>query len=329
MLGGVVRDARPRYAHLVQERPMALLYKADPVRGKEWARIMAERAPDIPFRLWPEVGDPAEIRYIAAWVPPPDLGHAYPNLEVLFSVGAGVDQFDLASLPERVPLVRMIEPGIVGSMVEYVAMAVLMLHRDLVAYVAQQRERVWREIRVRPPGGRRVGVLGLGELGTAVLDRLGAFGFRRAGWSRSRRDLPGVDCFAGAAELPAFLAQTDILVCLLPLTAATRGILDRRLFAALPQGASLVNVGRGPHLVEADLIEALDSGRLSAAVLDVATPEPLPGDSALWRHPRILLTPHIASMTQPETAVDVLLANIRRHQAGQNLVGLVDRSSGY
>ena len=308
---------------------MTVLYKANMVRGAEWARFFAERAPHLPFRLWPDIRDPAEVRYLVAWVPPDDIAATFPNLELVFSVGAGVDQFDATKLPPHIPLVRMLEPGIAETMVEYVTMAVLALHRDLLHFISQQKQQVWREIRITPAKRRRVGVMGLGQLGQAVLERLEAFGFPRLGWNRSPREIEGVTYYAGIDTLPDFLAQTDILVCLLPLTDETRGILNADLFARLPRGASLVNVGRGPHLVEADVLAALDSGVLSGAVLDVTDPEPLPAGHPFWSHPRILLTPHNASMTTPDTAVDYVLDVIARHRRGEDLPGLVDRSRGY
>ncbi|NMJ43380.1 glyoxylate/hydroxypyruvate reductase A [Roseomonas sp. JC162] len=308
---------------------MAFLYKADPVLGREWARLFAERRPDLPFHIWPETGDPAAIRYMAAWVPQPDVATRFPNLQVMFSTGAGVDQFDLSLLPPGVPLVRMIEPGIIDAMVEYATMAVLAIHRDMPDYLNHQKEGAWRKIRVRRAATRRVGILGLGELGRAVLTALAPFGFALSGWSRSPRRLPGVTCHAGSDALPAFLNGCDILVCLLPLTAETRGILNRDRFAMLPRGAALVNTGRGGHLVQDDLLEALEAGHLSSAILDVTDPEPLPPDHPFWRHPRIWLTPHIASMTQPETAVEAVLANLERHERGAPLLGLVDPARGY
>ncbi|WP_128927401.1 2-hydroxyacid dehydrogenase [Bradyrhizobium guangxiense] len=308
---------------------MTVLYKANMVRGAEWATFFAERAPDVPFRLWPDIGEPADIRYLVAWVPPEDIATTFPNLELVFSVGAGVDQFDTTKVPAHIPLVRMLEPGIAETMVEYVTMAVLALHRDLLHLINQQKEQVWREIRITPAKRRRVGVMGLGQLGQAVLDRLKAFGFPLLGWNRSPREIDGVTCYAGADALPEFLAQADILVCLLPLTDETRGILNADLFARLPRGAGLVNVGRGPHLVEADFLAALANGALSGAVLDVTDPEPLPSGHPFWSHPRILLTPHNASMTTPDTAVDFVLDVIARHRRGEELPGLVDRTRGY
>ncbi|BCG02145.1 glyoxylate/hydroxypyruvate reductase A (plasmid) [Paraburkholderia sp. PGU19] len=308
---------------------MTLLYKADPERGKLWAQHFAQKAPEIPFRLWPDVGDPAAVRYLAAWQPPDDPARTLPNLEVIFSVGAGIDQFDLSRVPPHIAVVRMIEPGIVEGMVEYVTQAVLTIHRDLFDYVLQQRQRVWREMPVRAASTRRVGVLGLGMLGTAVLERLRLFGFPCAGWSRSEHRLEGVECFAGVQALDAFLARTDVLVCLLPLTDATRGLLDKRLFGKLPKGASFVNVGRGAQVDQQDLLDALDSGQLQNAILDVTDPEPLPDSHPFWTHPRVRITPHIASATRPEGAVDVVLENIRRWRDGVPMVGEIDRSRGY
>ena len=308
---------------------MAILYKANAVRGQEWAHLFAARAPELPFRLWPDVGDPAEVRYLAVWAPPENIGATFRNLELVFSVGAGVDQLDFSQLPSQVPLVRMLEPGIAEGMVEYVTMAVLALHRDLLPFIAQQRAQTWREIRITPAAKRRVAIMGLGLLGQAVLDRLKHFGFPLAGWNRSPRAIEGVSCYAGTQALPEFLARADILVCLLPLTDETRGILNAGLFDAMPHGARLVNVGRGGHLVETDLLDALERGVLSNAVLDVAEQEPLPAGHPFWIHPKILLTPHIASMTTPETAVEFVLDVIARHRRGETLPGLVDRQRGY
>jgi glyoxylate/hydroxypyruvate reductase A len=309
-------------------RPV-FLYKADAQRGQQWAEIFRREAPEFDFKLWPDIGDAHAVRYLAAWVPPDDLATRFPNLELLFSTGAGVDQFDFAALPPMLPVDRMVEPGIVQGMVEYVTHAILDLHRDMPAYRRSQQRRQWQPIPVRTAAECRVGVLGLGSLGQAVLAQLVALGFDAAGWSRSRHDVPGVRCYAGEGELATFLSRTQVLVCLLPLTDATRGLLNAALFDMLPRGASLVHVGRGPQLVTADLRHALDAGQLAEAVLDVTDPEPLPEADPLWSHPRVRITPHIASMTQPQSSAHVVIDNLRRHARAEAPVGLVDRVRGY
>lgn len=308
---------------------MTILYKSDAARGAVWARLHAERAPDIPFRVWPDVGDPRDVRYVIAWTVTPEFLAGFPNLEVLFCTGAGIDSLGLSALPASLPVVRMIEPGIVEGMVEFVTMAVLSIHRDAYAYARQQARGEWKSLPVRTASQTRVGVLGAGVLGKAVLARLAAFGFPCAAWGRTRPAIEGVEGFGGPGELDAFLAHADVLVCLLPLTGDTRGFLCRRTLAALPRGASVVNAGRGGHLVAADLVALLDEGHLAEAVIDVTDPEPLPAGHAFWTHPRVRLTPHIASETQIPTAVDALIANVRRHRAGESLPGLVDRTRGY
>jgi len=307
----------------------SFLYMADAERGRRWGELFRREAPTLDFRLWPDVGDPAEAHYLATWQQPEQLAQRFPNLKLLFSTGAGVDQFKLNTLPPSVALVRMVEPGIVQGMVEYVLHAVLDLHRDRPAYRRQQANAQWRPLPVRTAAQCRVGVLGLGSLGEAVLTALRGLGFDCAGWSRGPRCIEGVRCFSGEAERAEFLRRTDILVCLLPLTDATRGYLNQALFDVLPRGASLVHVGRGPQLVSADLLRALDVGQLSEAVIDVTDPEPLPADDPLWAHPRVQITPHIASATQPDSSAAVVLDNLRRFEAGLPLVGLVDRSKGY
>jgi glyoxylate/hydroxypyruvate reductase len=308
---------------------MSILYRSDAPRAAAWAQYFAEVAPDLDFRVWPDTGDLDEVEYLIAWQAPGEFLASLPNLKVLFSSGAGIDHIDFSAIPPQVQVVRMVEPGIINGMIEYVTMSVLALHRDLFDYVRMQPSGAWDPIEVLPASARSVGVMGLGVLGQAVLDRLGTFGFQRHGWNRSAKQIEGVRCYAGEGALTEFLGECDFLICLVPLTDATRGILGPRLFAALPRGASVINVGRGPHLDQQALIEALDSGHLSRAILDVTDPEPLDPDHPLWRHPRVFITPHVASMTQPETAAPVLLENLRRHQRGEPLSDLIDRSKGY
>lgn len=308
---------------------MSILYRSDAPRAAAWSRYFAEHAPDLDFRIWPDAGDLSDIEYLIAWQVPPGFLSRLPRLRVLFSSGAGIDHIDLTAVPPHIPVVRMVEPGIINGMVEYVSLAVLALHRDFFDYVAAKAARVWAPLEVPPAFSRTVAVMGMGVLGQAVLERLATYGFRLRGWNRSPRHMDGVESFAGTDQLQRFLEGSNVLVCLLPLTPETTGVLNHELFSALPAGAAVINVARGQHLVNADLLEALDSGRLSRAILDVTDPEPLPPEHPFWTHPRIFLTPHVASMTQPETAAPILLANIRRHQRGEPLRDVVDWSRGY
>ena len=308
---------------------MALYYTAAPERGRIWKSMIADALPELEVRLSPAIGDPADIRFLAAWTLPPGLIESLPNLQVLFSLGAGVDQLDLSQVPEHVTIVRLIEPNLADGMAEYVAMAVLALHRDLYAYADQQHAGLWQPLPQVPARNRRIGIAGLGEMGRAALAALKPFGFPLSGWSRSPRDMAGVTCFHGAEGLRDFAAQADILVNLLPLTPETRGILGADLFARMPQGAAIVSAGRGGHLDPQALIAALDGGRLSRAILDVTPVEPLPAGDPLWTHPRVVVTPHVAAATDIEGSGKAVIANLRRHLAGEPMLGIVARDRGY
>jgi glyoxylate/hydroxypyruvate reductase A len=289
-------------------------------------------SPGLDLRLAPDFGALDEIDAVLCWHPPAGLPARLPRLRLVHSIAAGVDHITAdPTLPPDVPVCRVIDPDMASGMVSYVTWAVTHRHRHFDAYLDRQTRGVWQESPIVPSRLHRVGIAGMGVLGRAVGSALATLGYDVAGWSRSEKtDLPaGIRGFHGAGQLAGFLGRSDTLVCLLPLTGETRGFLSADLFAALPKGAHLVNVGRGAHVVDADLIAALDADHLGAATLDAFTEEPLPGDHPFWRHPRIIVTPHIASRTAPSVIVAQLLDNLARLQVGAPLVGAIDRLRGY
>jgi glyoxylate/hydroxypyruvate reductase len=294
-----------------------------------WRAELQARIPELEVRIWPDVGDPDEIEIALVWRPPPGELARYRNLRAILSLGAGIDGLVAdPDLPD-VPLARMVDPSLTRTMTEYVLLAVLRHHREFDRFERTQRAREWAYAFPPQAADRRVGIMGLGELGAAAARQLVGHGFHVLGWSRSPKTIEGVVSYAGRSELHAFLHRTEILVCLLPLTADTLGILDAATFAELPHGAFVINVARGQHLVENDLLQALDSGHLAGATLDVFRTEPLPPDSPLWSHSRVLVTPHVASYSVPATAADGVAANVRRVLAGEPPLHLVDRAKGY
>jgi glyoxylate/hydroxypyruvate reductase A len=309
---------------------MALLFKSEIDRADLWAEALKRHAPDLEVRVWPEVGVPEEVDYALVWKPPQGLLESLPNLKLIFSLGAGIDHLTSdPELPEGVPVLRMVEPGLTAGMTEYVVMSVLMHHRRMVDYAAMQRDKLWEVLPAPLAAERRVGVMGLGVLGADAAAALVGLGFDVAGWSRSPKSLPGVASFHGAEGLAPFLARSEILVCLVPLTAETQGILNAGTLALLPRGAALINVGRGELLVEDDLLPALESGRVSAATLDVFAAEPPAPEHPFWSHPRVVMTPHCASITVPDSGARAVVENIRRLEAGEALLHVADLSRGY
>jgi glyoxylate/hydroxypyruvate reductase A len=309
---------------------MALLFRSSVDSAARWGGELARLMPRLDIRVWPQIGDPTAIDYALVWRPEPGLLAGLPNLKLILSLGAGVDHiFADPQLPVGVPIVRLVDPYLTAAMSEYVVLQVLRLHRRDLDYQAQQQAGIWRELPQKNAGERPVGILGFGEIGQDAARKLAHLGFPVSGWGRRERTIAGFATFAGAEGLARLLAQSEILVCLLPLTGETQGILNARSFALLPRGAALVNAGRGGHLVEADLIPALDSGQLSAAALDVFQEEPLPPGHPFWRHPRILVTPHIAGTTNPTTAAPIVLDTIRRFEEGRPLLNQVDPARGY
>jgi len=313
---------------------MAILFRSTPAATARWRPLLASLLPEHEIRYWPDIGataaDRAAIEYALVWHPEPGLLASLPNLKMIFGLGAGIDHLLRdPDLPRHVPIVRLVDPYMTDAMSEYVALSVLRLHRQDLDYLAQQRAAVWEEREQKNAAERPVGILGFGTLGQDAGRKLRALGFDVAGWSRGDNPVAGFATFAGPDGLDRLLARSEILVCLLPLTPETAGILNSANFARLPRGAGIVNAGRGGHLVEEDLIPALDSGQLSGAVLDVFRDEPLPSHHPFWRHPRIIVTPHIAAETHPPTAAPIIRDAIRQREAGLPIANRVDLARGY
>ena len=300
-----------------------------------WTESMRRAAPELDVRAWPALGDLASIAYAAAWLPPLDVLRSLKGLKVIFSLGAGVDAILRdPSLPDGIPIVRVNEPDLTARMAAYVVLHVLMHHRQQRRVDENQRQRIWDSFATHAPDELAIGIMGLGVMGEAAAERLRDLDFKVAGWSRTRKRIAGVHCYAGPAEFDAFLHRTDILVSLLPDTPETRGIVNAGTIAKLsrrgPFGApAFINAGRGQQQVEADLLAALDSGALHAATLDVFETEPLPVESPLWSHPRVTLTPHLAADSEPIKICNYIARQIRRFEAGEALENVVDRARGY
>ena len=279
-------------------------------------------------------GDPAGVHYAAVWKPVPGELASFPNLKVIFNLGAGVDALMADKTLPRVPLVRVSVGDLTHRMTEYVALHVLMHHRQELYLRDSQRVKRWAPKYQWPAGAITVGMMGLGTLGLDAAEVLVRLGFQVVGWSNSPKSIAGVECFHGKAQLDAFLRRTDILVCLLPLTPDTRHILDRELFAKLnrasPLGAPVViNAGRGGLQNETDILSCLDDGTLGAVSLDVYATEPLPSGSPFWTHPKVVLTPHNAADTDPDEISKYVARQIARFEAGEPLENLVEPGRGY
>jgi glyoxylate/hydroxypyruvate reductase A len=309
---------------------MVLLFYSDVDDPRPWREALTRAIPELDFLVWPQTQRLEEIEYALVWRPPPGMLAQFPRLKAILSLGAGVDNIlSDPALPRSVPLTRMVDAGLSAQMSEYALYGVLHFHRSMDRYADQQRRGEWCQLPAVPAQERSVGVMGLGVLGAGFARQAQALGFQVLGWSRTPRDLPGITVRHGAPALAEFLRTTQILVNFLPLTPQTEGILDARLFSQLPRGAFLINIARGAHLVDADLLRALDDGRLAGAMLDVYRQEPLPAGHPFWSHPKIVLTPHVAAQAIAALMVEQVVDNLRRLERGETPAGLVDVGRGY
>lgn len=306
-----------------------LLYRDDGVIAP-WARDFAQALPQVETIVWQEGQDPAPCDYAVLWAPSAALLGQLAQVKAIFLMGAGADAILKFgdTLPD-VPLIRLGDAGMGEQMADYVAYAVLRYFRRFDEYERQARQGMWHPLAPRRKDAFTVGVLGLGKLGMPVVRALRQLGFPVRGWSRSQKDIPGVDCYAGMDTLDAFLGGTQVLVCMLPLTAETNNLLDRARLARLPAGAYLINVARGAQVAEPDLLALIRAGHIAGATLDVFRNEPLPAPHPFWNEPRITITPHVSALTIREEAVRQIAHKITLLEQGEHVADVVDRQRGY
>jgi glyoxylate/hydroxypyruvate reductase len=308
----------------------AIAYISRDTDGVLWKKVLEAGLGPIDFRRLDALGDKADIEVALAWKPAAGLLASFPNLKLIVSLGMGIDHLlSDDKLPAAVPITRIMDDGLIGQMSEYALYWALRHHRDIDKYAASQRAKQWKVEDFVDTIHRRIGILGLGTIGQDTAKKFAALGFPTAGWSRTAKDLPGIKTFYGADGFKRLLAESDILVNVLPLTRDTRGILDAKAFAALPKGAYFINMARGGHVVDDALLAALNSNHLGGAVLDVFNQEPLPPDHAYWTHPKVHVTPHIAGATNPRTASPGVIENIKRLRSGGELMHRIDPKMGY
>ena len=309
---------------------MTILYYSNADPAEPWREAFARELPRIPFRVWPDPGPLESVRYALVWKPPHGFLAQFPNLKAILALGAGVDPIPSdPALPKGVPLLRLVDVGFPAQMADYATYAVLRFQRRMREIEALQRQARWNQIDPFFTRDFPVGVMGLGVIGSVVAQRVAAAGYAVAGWARSPKQLSSVEVFSGSGTFKKFLSRSRVVVNALPLTPQTESILDAAAFASMPRGGYVVNIGRGAHLVDRDLIAALDSGQLDGAMLDVFREEPLPSSHPFWGHPKIVVTPHVAAPTIASEVQAQVIENIRRLERGESPVGLVDRDRGY
>lgn len=308
---------------------MSLLLVSKNRNLKPYKEALLELDPNLDIEIWPGISKPEQVQFAVAWRHPSNLFEKFPNLKVISSLGAGVDHLlEDETIPESINFTRIVAPSLSGQMADYVLTAVLNIMRRTDHYINQQRKAVWKPLESIKKSEVTVGVMGLGEIGSEVARTLVKNRFPVNGWARSKKSIQGVKCYT-KDELGTFLTQTNILVCLLPLTPETDGILDLDLFKGLKKPAYLINAARGEHLVEEDLIYALDTDTIHHATLDVFAEEPLPESHPFWGRDKITITPHIASVTDPKESAELILENYKRMLSGMELLHKVDREAGY
>lgn len=307
-----------------------MLYLYTPDQADRYQRLLQVELPNETVIRWPQEVDASAVTHAVVWAPPKGFFARFHKLQTVFALGAGVDRLlQRTDLPDAVQIVRLTDAGMARQMIEYCLYGVLHYQRQMDMYARQQRQNEWRPLDMRAPNDVRVTVLGLGSLGGKVARALSRQGYNVAGWSRRARTMDGIRCLHGEAGLRELLLQTDVLFSVLPATPDTRHLLNAESLALLPEGAAMINAGRGSLIDEHALLARLDSGHLRFALLDVCDEEPLPRDHPFWHHSRVIVTPHVAAATIPEEAVRQIVANLEAQVRGEPMSGVVDRRSGY
>ena len=304
--------------------------KIGETRAQRWKDHMSQLLPEFDFFLADEPLDKNSIEYAIVWKPYAGWLKTFPKLKCIVSIGSGIDHvLSDPELPKDIPIIRTTGKELSTRMREYVVLQVLRLHRKLPEVELNQKLQEWKQIIEPPANERTVGIMGLGNLGADCAQTLASIGFKVSGWSRSKKKIRNIDCFWGSLGRNDFLNRSEIIVCMLPLTPETEGILNAELFSLLPKGASVINVARGQHLVEKDLLNALYSGQVSGATLDVFKEEPLAKNHPFWHHPDILVTPHIASLIDPIAGGKSIAENLKAFIAGKSLTNLIEPGNNY
>ncbi|MGO2294416.1 2-hydroxyacid dehydrogenase [Psychroflexus halocasei] len=308
---------------------MSILLVCQHRDSKPWFKAFNEKNPDLDIQVYPEVENPDDIEFAISWRHPEGIYKNYPNLKVIASMGAGVHHvLKDQTIPDDVKITRIVDENLTRDMADFALLNTLFHIRNYNFHIAQQQEKNWQIKAYRQPQETKVGILGMGVLGQAVAEKLNQNDFQVLGWSKSKKENKAFRSFT-ENEFDEFMSQLDILICLLPLTEETEGVLNYENLKKLPQGAKIINLARGPHVVDDDLLKLLDEEHLSSAILDVFDEEPLPKNSPYWSHPKVLVTPHVASMTDPQSVVNQIYENIENMKNGKDLKNQVDRSKKY
>lgn len=306
---------------------MTLLFVPSELNPKEWTEALHQVDANIPIEIWPQVSKPEDVQFALVWWYPPGVLNKFPNLKCIASIGAGVDYILQDAQRPNTPIVRVVDKLLTRDMTQYIVWAVLNHSRNADFFKKNQERKLWIPKKTAPQ--TRIGIMGMGELGRDAALKLTGLGFEVYGWSRTEKQIPGIKHFHGNDQLNQFLSHCDILICLLPLTSATKGILNAQLFKQLPQDAYVINAARGAHLVEEDLLTALNNNHLSGACLDVFRVEPLPENHSFWQHPKITITPHIASKTNPRSVAQQIVENYHRAIKNEPLANVINTNLEY